>query len=51
MYYVPDTQHAFNSVEYIMREVKNGWFVRYLHSNGASMFFIVLYLHIARGLY
>lgn len=51
MYYVPDTKHAFDSIEYIMRDVKNGWFVRYLHSNGASMFFIVLYLHIARGLY
>jgi ubiquinol-cytochrome c reductase cytochrome b subunit len=42
---------AFNSVEHIMRDVNYGWLIRYLHMNGASMFFIVVYLHIFRGLY
>ena len=45
MYYVPDMEHAFRSVQYIMRDVKYGWFIRYLYSNGASMFYIVLYIH------
>jgi len=51
MHYVPHIDHAFNSVERIMREVNGGWLIRYVHMNGASMFFIVVYLHILRGLY
>jgi len=51
MHYNPHVDHAFNSVEHIMRDVNYGWFVRYTHSNGASMFFIVIYMHIARGVY
>lgn len=42
---------AFVSVEHIMRDVNNGWILRYMHANGASMFFIVVYIHIFRGLY
>ncbi|MER8398419.1 cytochrome b N-terminal domain-containing protein [Mesorhizobium sp. M0306] len=51
MHYAPDTGLAFNSVEKIMRDVNSGWLLRYLHSNGASFFFIAVYLHICRGLY
>jgi ubiquinol-cytochrome c reductase cytochrome b subunit len=51
MHYTPHIDLAFNSVEHIMRDVNNGWIIRYLHSNGASMFFIVTYFHIFRGLY
>lgn len=51
MHYTPDVDLAFSSVEHIMRDVKGGWLVRYMHSNGASMFFIVVYAHIVRGLY
>ena len=51
MFYVPHIDYAFDSVEYIMRDVKNGWLIRYIHSNGASMFFIVVYAHMCRGLY
>ncbi|MBE7185756.1 MAG: cytochrome b N-terminal domain-containing protein [Methylobacterium mesophilicum] len=51
MHYAADTRFAFQSVEKIMRDVNSGWLLRYLHSNGASMFFIAVYLHIARGLY
>ncbi len=50
MHYKPDAAHAFDSVEYIMREVPGGWFVRYMHSTGASMFFVVVYLHMTRAL-
>jgi ubiquinol-cytochrome c reductase cytochrome b subunit len=50
MHYKPDALLAFNSVEYIMREVPWGWLVRYMHSTGASAFFIVIYLHMTRGL-
>jgi len=50
MNYKPDAHQAFQSVEYIMRDVEGGWFIRYLHSTGASMFFIVVYLHMFRGL-
>ena len=50
MHYKPDSQTAFQSVEYIMREVPGGWFVRYMHSTGASMFFVVVYLHMVRAL-
>ena len=51
MHYTPNVDLAFSSVEYIMRDVNNGWFIRYVHANGASMFFIVVYFHIFRGLY
>jgi quinol-cytochrome oxidoreductase complex cytochrome b subunit len=51
MYYMNTIDNAFDSVEFIMRNVNYGWFIRYLHSNGASFFFIVLYLHIGKGLY
>jgi ubiquinol-cytochrome c reductase cytochrome b subunit len=50
MHYKPDSALAFASVEYIMREVPGGWFIRYMHSTGASFFFIVIYLHMFRGL-
>ncbi|CAM3142423.1 Cytochrome b [Sphingomonas antarctica] len=51
MHYHADAGGAFNSVESIMRDVNAGWFLRYAHATGASMFFIVLYTHIFRGLY
>ncbi|MER9444034.1 cytochrome b N-terminal domain-containing protein [Mesorhizobium sp. M0340] len=51
MHYAPDTGLAFNSVEKIMRDVNSGWLLRYLHSNGASFFFVAVYIHICRGLY
>jgi ubiquinol-cytochrome c reductase cytochrome b/c1 subunit len=51
MSYTPHIQHAFDSVERIMRDVNFGWLIRYLHMNGASMFFIVVYIHLFRGLY
>jgi len=50
MNYKPDAQQAFQSVEYIMRDVEWGWLIRYIHSTGASMFFIVIYLHMFRAL-
>ncbi len=50
MNYKPDAQLAFDSVEYIMRDVNWGWLVRYMHSTGASAFFIIVYLHMFRGL-
>ena len=50
MHYKPDAAMAFASVEYIMRDVDYGWLIRYIHSTGASMFFIVVYLHMYRGL-
>ena len=51
MHYTPHVDYAFDSVERIMRDVEYGWLMRYLHMNGASMFFIVVYIHIFRGLY
>jgi len=51
MFYTAHIDYAFDSIEFIMRSVNYGWFVRYIHANGASMFFIVLYAHICRGLY
>src|SRR5690606_39979529 len=51
MHYAANAGVAFVSVEHIMRDVNAGWLVRYAHMNGASMFFIVVYLHIFRGLY
>jgi ubiquinol-cytochrome c reductase cytochrome b subunit len=50
-HYIPQIELAFNSVEHIMRDVDYGWFLRYMHANGASMFFIVVYLHVFRGIY
>lgn len=50
MFYKPDSKLAFDSVEYIMRDVNWGWLIRYLHSTGASAFFVVVYLHMFRGL-
>nr|QKZ95175.1 apocytochrome b [Pyropia pulchra] len=51
MHYTPHVDLAFISVEHIMRDVNFGWLLRYIHANGASMFFIVVYIHIFRGLY
>src|SRR5262250_1874388 len=51
MHYTPHVDHAFNSVESIMRDVNYGWLWRYLHANGASMFFLAVYIHMFRGLY
>ena len=51
MHYTPSVYEAFDSVEHIMRDVNNGWLIRYLHSNTASAFFFLVYLHIGRGLY
>ena len=50
MSYEPSAEGAFASVEYIMRDVEMGWIIRYMHSSGASAFFIVVYLHMFRGL-
>jgi quinol-cytochrome oxidoreductase complex cytochrome b subunit len=50
-HYTPNIDLAFSSIEYIMRDVNNGWLLRYIHANGASMFFIVIYAHVCRGLY
>ena len=51
MHYVPMGDFAFISVEHIMRDLNYGWFLRYMHANGSSMFFLCVYIHIARGLY
>ncbi len=51
MHYTPTAAGAFDSVEHIMRDVNYGWLIRYIHANGASMFFIVVFIHIFRGLY
>ncbi|MEO1249083.1 MAG: cytochrome b N-terminal domain-containing protein, partial [Pseudomonadota bacterium] len=51
MHYTAHVDHAFDSVEGIMRDVNYGWLIRYIHMNGASMFFIVIYIHMFRGLY
>ena len=50
MHYKPSAAEAFSSVEYIMRDVEWGWLIRYMHSTGASLFFVVVYLHMFRGL-
>src|SRR5437868_2256572 len=50
MSYKPDASKAFESVEYIMRDVAGGWLIRYVHSTGASAFFVVVYLHMFRAL-
>ncbi len=51
MHYIPHVDMAFNSVERIMRDVNYGWLLRYLHANGASMFFLAVYIHMFRSLY
>ena len=51
MHYTPHVTLAFDSVEHIMRDVNYGWLIRYVHANGASMFFIAVYIHMLRGLY
>ena len=51
MHYTPHVDMAFDSVEHIMRDVNYGWLLRYMHANGASMFFIAVYIHIFRGMY
>src|SRR6188472_1194003 len=51
MHYTPHVDYAFQSVERIMRDVNYGWLIRYMHANGASMFFIAVYIHIFRNLY
>jgi ubiquinol-cytochrome c reductase cytochrome b subunit len=51
MHYTGHVDLAFASVEHIMRDVNNGWLIRYAHANGASFFFLVVYIHIGRGLY
>jgi ubiquinol-cytochrome c reductase cytochrome b subunit len=51
MHYTPNAEMAFDSVERIMRDVNYGWLIRYIHMNGASMFFLIVYIHIFRGLY
>ncbi|HEV2186349.1 MAG TPA: cytochrome b N-terminal domain-containing protein [Stellaceae bacterium] len=51
MHYTPESTMAFDSVERIMRDVNYGWLMRYIHMNGASMFFVLVYIHIFRGLY
>ena len=51
MHYTPHVDMAFQSVEHIMRDVNSGWLIRYMHANGASMFFIAVYIHIFRGMY
>nr|YP_203289.1 cytochrome b [Urva javanica]Q5I191.1 RecName: Full=Cytochrome b; AltName: Full=Complex III subunit 3; AltName: Full=Complex III subunit III; AltName: Full=Cytochrome b-c1 complex subunit 3; AltName: Full=Ubiquinol-cytochrome-c reductase complex cytochrome b subunit [Urva javanica]AAW32554.1 CYTB [Urva javanica] len=51
MYYTSDTSTAFSSVTHICRDVNYGWIIRYMHANGASMFFICLFMHVGRGMY
>nr|YP_010944609.1 cytochrome b [Gymnascella aurantiaca]WMB97485.1 cytochrome b [Gymnascella aurantiaca] len=51
MHYTPNVLEAFDSIEHIMRDVNNGWLIRYLHANTASAFFFLVYLHIGRGMY
>jgi quinol-cytochrome oxidoreductase complex cytochrome b subunit len=51
VWYIPQTSTAFDSIEFVMREVSSGWFIRYIHSNGASLFFVVVYIHLFRGFY
>jgi quinol-cytochrome oxidoreductase complex cytochrome b subunit len=51
MHYIPSADMAFISIEHIMRDVNFGWLIRYIHANGAAFFFLMVYVHIARGLY
>ena len=50
-YYMPSIDFAFSSLDYIIRDVNYGWLIRYMHSNGGSFFFILIYIHIGRALY
>ena len=51
MFYTSDIRIAFDCIEYILREVNNGWLIKYSHANGASFFFAIVYIHIFRGIY
>ena len=51
MHYIAHADMAFDSVEHIMRDVNYGWLIRYIHANGASMFFLAVYIHIFRSLF
>src|ERR1022692_5106073 len=51
MHYDPSGAGAFNSVQHIMRDVNYGWLIRYIHANGAAMFFLAAYIHMFRGIY
>lgn len=51
MHYTSHVELSFDSLEHIMRDVNYGWALRYFHANGASMFFLVVYIHMARGIY
>ena len=51
MHYTPNVDLAFRSVEAIMRDVNYGWLLRYVHANGAAMFFLAVYIHMFRGMY
>ena len=51
IHYIPNIKFAFDSIQYIMRDIPYGWLIRYIHANGASMFFIIVYMHLFRGLY
>jgi ubiquinol-cytochrome c reductase cytochrome b subunit len=51
IHYTPDTETAFSSTIHIIRDVRGGWITRYFHINGASLFFILIYAHTARGIY
>src|SRR6201987_258647 len=51
MHYTPQSSPAFDSIEHIMRDINYGWLLRYAHANGASMYFLALYIHIFRGMY
>ena len=51
MHYTPHSDLAYDSVERMMRDVNYGWLLRYIHMNGASMFFLIVYIHLFRGLY
>ena len=51
MHYIAHADMAFESVEHIMRDVNYGWLIRYIHANGASMFFLAVYIHIFRSLF
>jgi len=51
LYYTPSSEEAFSTIDYLLREVNNGWLIRLLHSSGASLFIGLLYLHAFKGLY
>ena len=51
MHYAANIEIAFHLIEHIMRDINGGWLIRYIHANGASLFFLFVYLHIGRGIY